>query len=89
MKVFYDLQTGGYSAHTTIEGLAEMLSEELLIVISADENYEGEYEDAVKNWENPSEQQMRDIIEMYEYEILDPTEENIKAYEEYHDMEFR
>lgn len=85
--VFYDCQTGGYSAHTTIEGLAEMLIQDWLRIIKSDGNEE-ELINETKKWSNPTKNEMIELIESHGYEILEPTEDNIREYENYHGINF-
>jgi hypothetical protein len=83
--VFYDRQTGGYSAHTTIEGLSDMHIDEWLEMVRNSEDYEGEYQDEQEKWRNATESMRRKMIDNADYDILKPTPETIRAYEGYHD----
>lgn len=86
--IFRDLQAlGGYSAHTTIEGLSRMLSDDWLAVVEQDGDIE-ELKSEKRRWENPSVFDMVNIIRDHDYEILPATPENIKKYENYHDVVF-
>ncbi|KAB2328964.1 hypothetical protein F7731_23730 [Cytobacillus depressus] len=60
---FWDLQCNTFSAHTTIEGLADWIIEDL------PEEDEEIVERFVKG--EMSEQEMREIIESYEYKIVE------------------
>jgi hypothetical protein len=84
---FYNLQTGSYSAHTTLEGLFEMLCEGYC---ECGEGYDVfDTKDGkmkcincwrLNNIEKISEQEMRDYIKANDYEIDD---------DEYTDMELQ
>lgn len=73
---FYDTQTGRYSAHTTIEGLFEMLCEGYCECGEGYDVYDKK-DDSMKcinckrlnNLESISEEEMKDYIEQHEYLI--------------------
>ena len=76
--IFLDLQTGRFSAHTTLEGLAEMCFDDLCrIEPKLSKDYEGR--DPEKD---------KELIELYEYKLLEPTSELIEEYEKYFDGKF-
>ncbi|MEQ6388901.1 hypothetical protein RZN22_06195 [Bacillaceae bacterium S4-13-58] len=79
--VIKDLQTGGFSAHTSIESLADDLYQDMCSSLE-----EGEEALDFQTWSTP--QRHLDIICMYEYEVLEASPENKKAYEEYHGRAF-
>lgn len=80
--MFRDLQIGGYSAHTTIEGMFEMHAQETLACSEPGEDYEN----TKKFLESMDEQAKRVYIAMHEYEIIDnPTPEDIREWEAYQD----
>lgn len=79
--IFYDLQTGGFSAHTTIDGMFDMQKEESLACCE-----EEEVAETKNSFENMSLEEKREFIESLGYEIIDtPTSEDIQDYENYHE----
>ena len=65
---FYDLQTGDYSAHDTLEGMTEMLIDGL-----DDDNDREVMERSYRiGW---SEKEMIDFIEMFDYEVQEVSTE--------------
>lgn len=86
--IMADNQTGGFSAHTTVDGLAEMLIEDWLNCICSVEDYEGEYQDEIKKWKQPTQKMKKTILDLYGYEALEPTPSLIYQWEQHHDTEW-
>lgn len=82
--IFHDLQTGGFSAHTTISGLHEMLLDD---VLTSAENEEDRKE-WLDRFGGDDESIKRELICIFEYDILVPSKENVQLWEAYHGFEW-
>ncbi|MFB9749890.1 hypothetical protein [Leifsonia shinshuensis] len=81
--IIRDLQTGGFSAHRTVEGLADDLYQDMCSDV---ETWEANGKLDFYSWSTP--QRNLEIIDMYDYEVLYPTPSLIKQYEDYHKRAF-
>jgi hypothetical protein len=84
LYIFRDLQSGGFSRHTSIDGLAEMCFDDML---RCAENEKDE-QSIINEYGNSDEVKSRQLIYEYDFEILDPTSDNIAEWEEYHKSVF-
>jgi hypothetical protein len=83
--IIYDRQTGGYSRHTSLDGIFEMCLEDYLCVAG----YSNDEEVVKAEYENADDKKKLELVEeVYEYEVLEPNRELIESWEQYHNEEW-
>lgn len=82
--IIHDLQTGGFSRHTSLDGIFEMCYDDYLRTVENDD-----LEMVKAEYVNASEKLKLELVnEIYMYELIIPTSELIEAWEQYHDEEW-
>ncbi|WP_449354667.1 hypothetical protein ACUL41_17770 [Virgibacillus natechei] len=80
--VVLDKQTGGYSIHTNLKEMFEACKQNTLDNLAA---WEDEYNAQLKAFEQFSlEDKNAFVTDNYEYALLEPTQENVKDWENFH-----
>jgi hypothetical protein len=83
--IIYDRQTGGYSRHTSLNGIFEMCLDDYLRVAE----YSNDEEVVKAEYESADDKKKLELVEeVYEYEVLEPNNELIEAWEQYHKEEW-
>jgi len=81
--IVLDLQTGDFSAHTTLDGIFEFCLDDLLT-----HSWSDDLEMLKSEYSNPSVEQKKELIEQYEYQLLKPTPQLVEDWEAYHRRSF-
>ena len=81
--IVLDLQTGDFSAHTTLDGIFEYCLDDHLCHCWSED-----LEMLKAQYSNPSVEQKKELIAHYEYQLLEPTPQLIQEWEEYHQSLF-
>jgi hypothetical protein len=84
--IVFDGQTGGFSRHTSLDGIFEMCLDDYMRVAEFSDD-----EEVVKaEYENANKQKKLELVqEIYDYEVLEPTFTLIEKWEEYFGEEWK